>query len=121
MTRDGPWMSSVVARALRQDRRVELALDDREIHLEIDGDRLTEDAALPLESFEYPLKDRRGPNVSEDALTLADDIMFSGPNPRCPRCYGRRTRYTVTTDGRTTTVTYCYGCKRAVPSGGSGD
>jgi len=108
-------MADVVNRALEQDRDVSLAMGDRGIHLEIDGQALTEGTAgLPLESFEYPLWDGRGFSVSSDALALADDILFSGEEPRCPRCYGPRAYYPVNTDrGEPHRVAYCYRCERS--------
>jgi ribosomal protein S27AE len=112
-------MSTVVARALGQDRRVELAMDDRGVHLKIDGERLTDGSSgLPLESFEYPLVDRLGRNVSEDALDLAERVLFTGEKPRCPRCYGPRTWFTVHADGaREVRLSHCWRCHRTVREG----
>lgn len=116
-------MSTVVSRALSQERTVELVSGDRGIHLEIDGERLTDGTSgLPLESFEYPLKDRRGANVSRDALDLAERILFSGEEPRCPDCYGPREWFTVTSDaGREVLLSHCWRCHRTIAEDGERD
>lgn len=115
---DVPWMSDVVSRALRQGRTVELTHreDDRGIHIEIDGERLTDGSSgLAMESFDYPLIGDRGPHVSEGALDLADRVMFSGENPRCHDCYSAVKRRPVTDScsGESVHVARCVGCKRA--------
>ena len=115
----GPWMSSVIARALEQGRRVEIVMDGGGLHLEIDGERLTDGSSgLPLESFEYPLRNRGVPNVSERALDLADRVMFTGDEPRCPQCYGPRMYFTTTSDGgRDVRLAHCQRCHVTVPVG----
>lgn len=118
MRRDTPWMSSVVARALEQGRTVELAPGDRGIHLEIDGTRMTNGGGFAVEAFEWPLKDRRGPNAPPEAMTLADEILLEGEDPPCPECYRHPKRYSVTRDGLTVRVEYCRRCGQLVRDGG---
>lgn len=113
-----PWFSTVIGRALEQDRTVKITPGDRGFHLEIDGQRMTLGDGLPMETFEWKLWDRRGPNAPEDAMDLADEILLEGEDPPCPECYGHLKQYTVVRDGFPVTLSYCRRCPRTVTEDG---
>lgn len=124
MNRDTLWLANVIQRALEQDREVTLTKAERYgLNVEIDGEPVTESPngeGLPWESFDYPLLPHRGlPPVTEDAVDHALDIMFSGPEPRCPVCTGPREWYTVSAgDAREVSVSRCIRCQRTAPARG---
>lgn len=124
MNRDRFHLDGVVGRALEQGREVRITdAEGYGFHLEIDGQPVTETydgEGIPWDSIGFPLLPRRGgQTVTEDALDIARDVMFTGSEPRCPHCTGPREWFTVTRDdGDQVEVSRCRRCKRTVPERG---